>query len=75
MMTARRRKHVTPGIVARWLDVNEETVARWIRSGALPALNIGGNGNGSRYRIFRKDLVTFLERRGLITDHVSDLFV
>lgn len=74
MMTARRRKHVTPGIVARWLDVYEETVTKWIRTGALPALNVGGEGNGARYRIFRKDLVAFLERRGLTTDHISDLF-
>jgi len=74
-MTKTRRRYVSPPVVARWLEVYEDTVTNWIRKGDLPALNVGGIGNGARYRIFRKDLVAFLHRRGLTTDHVSDLFV
>lgn len=73
-MTKTSRRYVSPPVVARWLEVYEETVTKWIRSGDLPALNVGGTGNGARYRIFRKDLVVFLQRRGLTTDHISDLF-
>jgi len=74
--TKKRSRHITVAILARWLDVNEETVLRWIRGRKLPALNVGGTGNGApRYRIFRKDIVTFLHRRGLTHDHISELFV
>ncbi len=71
----KRSKHITPGVLARWLGVHDDTVERWIRNHKLPALNIGGSGNGARYRIFRKDVVAFLHRRGLTTDHISELFI
>ena len=85
-MTKPRRRYVSPPVIARWLEVQEKTVTNWIREGVevaidgevvrlrLPALNVGGLGNGARYRIFRKDLVAFLQQRGLVTDHVSELF-
>ena len=70
-----RRRHITPSILARWLDVHEVTVLRWIRAKELPALNVGGLGNGApRYRIFRRDLVVFLSARGLTAEHIQDLF-
>lgn len=59
----RPRPHLTPEILARLLGVNHSTVLGWIRSGSLPALNIT-SGHAPRYRIFRPDLVAFLERRG-----------
>jgi excisionase family DNA binding protein len=69
---ARRRIHVTPSMVARWLDIHEETVIRAIRARALPALRTG-SGNGTRYRIFRKDLAAYLLRHGLTEERVADL--
>jgi excisionase family DNA binding protein len=68
----RRRLHVTPSMVARWLDIHEETVIRAIRARALPALRTG-SGNGTRYRIFRKDLAVFLLRHGLTEERVTEL--
>lgn len=71
-MSPRPRIHVTPSMVARWLDIHEETVIRAIRAGSLPALRTG-NGNGTRYRIFRKDLAAYLRRNGLSDERVRDL--
>ena len=62
-MSPRPRIHVTPSMVARWLDVHEHTILRAIRAGSLPALRTG-NGAGTRYRIFRKDLAAFLTDPG-----------
>lgn len=70
--TRRRRIHVTPSMVARWLDVDERTVRRAIRARVLPALRTGA-GNGTRYRIFRKDLTVYLLRNGLSEERVADL--
>jgi len=55
---------ITPPIAARWLNVTPKTVCRWIRSGHLPAMNIGTRGKAARFRIYRKDLVTFMQTRG-----------
>ena len=64
---------ITPPIVARWLTVDVETVLRWIRDGELPALNIGTVGKGKRFRIFRKDLIAFMMKKGLPLESVQDL--
>jgi excisionase family DNA binding protein len=47
--------------VAERLDVGEETVRRWIRSGDLAALDLGGRRAG--YRIRESDLEAFLQAR------------
>jgi len=47
--------------VAERLAVNPETVRRWIRSGALPVLQLGGPRTG--YRINELDLEAFISER------------
>lgn len=44
--------------VARELDVSEKTARRYIKSGALPSVFIGG-----AYRVDPADLATFVEDR------------
>ena len=43
--------------IANQLHIHIETVRRWIKSGQLPAIEIGG-----RYRILKDDLQTFLNK-------------
>jgi len=64
---------VTPPVIARWLEVKHLTVMGWIHSRDLPALNIGTKGKRHRYVIFRKDLITFLLRRGMTEERVRDI--
>lgn len=45
--------------VAELLQVDEQTIRRWIRQGRLAAHNLGGKAG---YRIQRRDLQTFLEQ-------------
>ena len=47
--------------VAAHLKVTQETVRRWIRDGALPVLDLGGQKTG--YRILRSELERFLAER------------
>lgn len=47
--------------VATELQVNEETVRRWIRRKELPAVALGGTKAG--YRIPRADLEAFVRQR------------
>lgn len=74
---ARRVRTLTLSVVARWLEVKPDTVLAWIQDSnperRLPALNIGTRGKRAHYRIFRKDLATFLQRRGLSAERVEDL--
>ena len=46
--------------VVKELDVHEQTVRRWIKSGELPAYALGDRAG---YRISREDLMTFMEGR------------
>jgi excisionase family DNA binding protein len=46
--------------VAKRLGVHIDTIRRWIRSGELPAINLGGPAG---YRITRRDLDTFIRSR------------
>ena len=46
--------------VCERLQVSDQTVWRWIKSGKLPALNLGGKAG---YRIRPDDLDRFLETR------------
>jgi excisionase family DNA binding protein len=47
--------------VAKEVKVHTETVRSWIRKKELAAINIGGE-----YRIYRRDLEDFLQRRKTI---------
>jgi excisionase family DNA binding protein len=47
--------------VAELLQLNPETVRRWIRGGELPVLDLGGTKAG--YRIRRGDLDAFIAAR------------
>jgi excisionase family DNA binding protein len=53
-------KWITTSEVASKLNIHIETVRRWIRTGELPAVNIGGKGG---YRMKKTDLDKFLQSR------------
>ena len=53
---------LTVGQVAKELQVGDETVRRWIRSGELKVLNLGGRTRPD-YRIRRQDLDEFIAGR------------
>jgi hypothetical protein len=76
--SVRRVRTLTLPVVARWLEVKPHTVWGWIQDPdplrRLPALNIGTRGKRASYRIFRKDLVLFLQRRGMALDRIQELF-
>ena len=55
------REWLTVEQVADLLQVAQETVRRWIRSGELPVLDLGGSKTG--YRIRRSDLDAFIAER------------
>ena len=52
------REFLTVDEVAKELRVNRRTVMRWIRTGYLPALQVGKN-----YRISKSDYQEFLKSR------------
>lgn len=54
-------KWLTVQDVAERFDVSIETVRRWIRSGELPVLDLGGPRLG--YRISEQDLAAFVAAR------------
>lgn len=47
--------------VAKRFEIHPETVRRWIRSGELPVLDLGGTKMG--YRIKASDLERFVQER------------
>lgn len=49
--------YLTPSEVAVIMDVNAETIVRWIKRGGLPAVRTPGG----RYRIARQDVVLALK--------------
>jgi len=55
------KRWMTVEQIAELLQVNSETVRRWIRSGDLPVLDLGGPKTG--YRIKRDDLDVFIAAR------------
>ena len=46
--------------VADWLQVNEQTIRRWLREGELTGVPFGGR---TGWRISEEDVRAFLERR------------
>jgi excisionase family DNA binding protein len=52
---------------AKKVKVHPETIRGWIRSGELPAVDIGG-----KYRIYPEDLDDFLKRRKTTRDKEGD---
>jgi excisionase family DNA binding protein len=60
-MTEEQRGWLTVAQVAEELQVDQETVRRWIRSNELKALNLGGRRPD--YRLRRDDLAAFIQRR------------
>jgi excisionase family DNA binding protein len=46
--------------IAKRLDIHVETVRRWLRTGALRGVHVGGKGG---YRIRQSDLEEFLRSR------------
>ena len=61
MADATRDSWLTVEQVAELLQVAQETVRRWIRSGELPVLDLGGPKTG--YRIRRSELEVFIAAR------------
>jgi excisionase family DNA binding protein len=59
------KEWLTTEQVAQFLQVNPETVRRWVRAGELPVLRVGGPKSG--YRIRRSDLDAYIEEHfGLV---------
>jgi len=56
---------VSPETVARALGVSRGTVIGWCRTGALPAVDVAGEGaKRRRWRISEEDVAAFEQRRG-----------
>jgi excisionase family DNA binding protein len=52
------------------LQVHEQTVRRWIKSGDLPAYALGDRAG---YRVAAEDLQAFLDRRRVLGDDAKKL--
>ncbi|MFN8474897.1 MAG: helix-turn-helix domain-containing protein [Anaerolineae bacterium] len=50
-------EYLTPKEIAQLLKLHEETIRRYLRSGELPAIKLGGV-----YRVKREDLEEFLKK-------------
>ena len=61
-MVEEQREWLTISQVADVLQVDPETVRRWVRTSQLKALNLGGRTRPD-YRIRREDLDTFIRAR------------
>jgi excisionase family DNA binding protein len=59
------RDLLTPEQVAEYLQVHVETVRRWLRSGELRGINLGGR---SRWRVRREDLQRFIDSQPETTE-------
>ena len=73
----RGRRHLTPEMASRFLDVHYRTVLQWIKVGhpkwgKLPALDISV-GNHPCFRIYRKDLEEWMQRKGASTRHSEEI--
>lgn len=56
--------------VARMLRVGDKQVRKWIRSGALPVINLG-DAERSKHRVSNSDLQKFLDARRVVAKPVT----
>ena len=54
------KEWITTKDIAERLDIHVETVRRWLRTGSLRGVHVGGKGG---YRIRQSDLEEFLRSR------------
>jgi excisionase family DNA binding protein len=54
------KEWITTQDIAEELDIHVETVRRWLRTGALRGIHVGGKGG---YRIRQSDLEEFLRSK------------
>jgi excisionase family DNA binding protein len=59
---------LTVAQIAELLGVHEQTVRRWLRSGALPGRNLGGKAG---YRVRAQDLDQFMQEQGPVGKAVA----
>lgn len=55
-MPKRKKNYLTIGDIAKYLQIGERTVHRYVKDGRIKAVKIG------RWRIARKDLQDFIKR-------------
>ena len=74
----KRKKYFTTGDVARYCEVDINTVKRWIRAGSLRAFKTPSG----HYRVPKNNFVAFLEEQGfpyvpreLGADHLVDILI
>ena len=51
--------------VAKGVSVSKDSVLRWIASGELNAIDVGSSRGRKCYRIWKSDLLKFLDRRAI----------
>ena len=62
-------KTLKPSEIARYCDVHQRTVSRWIASGELVGHKLPGRGN---YRVQVSDFINFLKKQNMpISDSLS----
>jgi excisionase family DNA binding protein len=64
-MPALASRYLTPPGVAERLGVDSHRVVGWIRSGQLPAVNVGDGARRPRFRVSEADLAAFLAARSV----------
>lgn len=64
-MHAEQEQWLTVQDITRRLQVHEETVRRWIRSGELPAILLGSAKGG--YRVREVDYASFIDQQAAQT--------
>ncbi|MFC1849694.1 hypothetical protein ACFL27_05735, partial [candidate division CSSED10-310 bacterium] len=69
-MKKRKPTIYTTGQVAKLCAVSIRTVARWIEMEHLKAFRLPGEG--SEFRVMKKDLLVFMNNFGLPTDHIAE---
>lgn len=66
MSTNKRKKYFTTGDVARYCEVDVNTVKSWIRKGSLNAFTTPSG----HYRIARRGFISFINEQGFVYDPV-----
>ena len=61
-MLANTMKTLTTGDIAKYCDVNQRTVIRWLDKGALKGFKLPGRGNN---RVKLDDFISFLKQNGM----------